>query len=324
VIADHARAATFLISDGVLPSNEGRGYVLRRIMRRAMRHGKKLGIHEPFLFRLTDEVIALMQDAYPELVSHREMVKNMISNEEERFSETLNTGLRLWTDEIRKLKGQKSKVIPGELIFKLYDTYGFPLDLTEEIARDEGFQLDKKGFEEAMEAQRERARESWKGSGEEALKEVYKSLAALKLKTEFVGYDRLETEGKILKMFKGEAEVESGKEGEEVEVITDRSPFYGEAGGQQGDQGILSGNGSRMEVSRSSRPLPDVIVHHGIIQMRSLPGGRHPQAAGECRKPGQDRPQPYGHPSPAGRPAAGAGGPRQTGRVSGGSRPPPF
>ena len=266
VIADHARAATFLISDGILPSNEGRGYVLRRIMRRAMRHGKKLGIQEPFLFRLTDEVIALMQDAYPELVSHREMVKNMISKEEERFSETLNTGLRLWSDEIRKLKERQSKLIPGELIFKLYDTYGFPFDLTEEIARDEGFRLDKKGFEEAMDAQRERARESWKGSGEEALKEVYKSLAALKLKTEFVGYERLESEGKILKMFKGETEVERGKEGEEVEVITDRSPFYGEAGGQLGDQGILSGNGSRMEVSRSTRPLPEVIVHHGMIR----------------------------------------------------------
>jgi alanyl-tRNA synthetase len=266
VIADHARAATFLISDGVLPSNEGRGYVLRRIMRRAMRHGKKLGIHDPFLFRLTDEVIALMQDAYPELVGQREMVRNMISNEEERFSETLNTGLRLWADEIRKLKERRLKVIPGELIFRLYDTYGFPLDLTEEIARDEGFSLDKKGFEEAMEAQRERARESWRGSGEEGLKEVYKSLAALKVKTEFLGYDRLEAEGKILKMFKGEAEVEGGKEGEEVEVITDRSPFYGEAGGQQGDQGILSRDGSRMDVTRSSRPLPHVIVHHGIIR----------------------------------------------------------
>jgi alanyl-tRNA synthetase len=266
VIADHARAATFLISDGVLPSNEGRGYVLRRIMRRAMRHGKKLGIHDPFLFRLTDEVIALMQDAYPDLVSQREMVRNMISNEEERFSETLNTGLRLWADEIRKLKERRLKVIPGDLIFRLYDTYGFPLDLTEEIARDEGFPLDKKGFEEAMEAQRERARESWRGSGEEGLKEAYKSLAALKVKTEFVGYDRLEAEGKILKMFKGETEVEGGKEGEEVEVITDRSPFYGEAGGQQGDQGILSRDGSRMDVTRSSRPLPEVIVHHGIIR----------------------------------------------------------
>jgi len=266
VIGDHARAATFLISDGVLPSNEGRGYVLRRIMRRALRHGRKLGINEPFLFRLTDDVIALMEDAYPELASHREMVKNMISNEEDRFSETLNTGLRLWADEIQNLKDRESKVIPGELVFKLYDTYGFPLDLTEEIARDEGFSLDKKGFEDAMETQRERARESWKGSGEEALREVYKSLAALKLKTEFVGYDRLEAEGKILKIFRGDAEVESGKEGEEVEVITDRSPFYGESGGQQGDQGILSRNGARMEVSRSSRPLPDVVVHHGTIQ----------------------------------------------------------
>ncbi len=266
VIADHARAATFLISDGVLPSNEGRGYVLRRIMRRAMRHGKKLGINEPFLFRLTDEVIALMEDAYPELVSHREMVKNMISNEEERFSETLNTGLRLWGEEIRKLKEGKTKVIPGELIFKLYDTYGFPLDLTEEIARDEGFTLDKQGFEESMEAQRERARESWKGSGDEALRDVYKSLAALKLKTEFVGYERLESEGKILKIFRGEAEVESGKAGEEVEVITDRTPFYGESGGQAGDQGVLSRNGARMEISRATKPLPEVIVHHGTVK----------------------------------------------------------
>jgi alanyl-tRNA synthetase len=266
VIADHSRAAAFLISDGVLPSNEGRGYVLRRIMRRALRHGKKLGINEPFLFRLTDEVIALMEDAYPELVSHREMVKNMISNEEERFSETLNTGLRLWADEIRKMKEQKSKVIPGELIFKLSDTYGFPPDLTEEIARDEGFTLDKKGFEEAMEIQRERARESWKGSGEEALRGVYKSLGALKLKTEFVGYDRLEAEGKILKIFKGDREVETGKKGEEVEVITDRTPFYGESGGQAGDQGVLSHNETRMEISRSTKPLPDVVVHHGTVK----------------------------------------------------------
>jgi alanyl-tRNA synthetase len=231
-----------------------------------MRHGKKLGINDPFLFRLTDEVIPIMQDAYPELSGHREMVKKIILNEEERFSETLNTGLRLWTDEIRRLKDSGSKVIPGALIFKLYDTYGFPQDLTEEIARDEGFSLDQKGFEEAMEAQRDRARESWKGSGEEALREVYKTLVAQNLRTEFVGYDRIEAEGKILKIFRGDAEVESGKKGEEVEVITDRSPFYGESGGQVGDRGVLSNHGSRMEVSRSTRPLPEVIVHHGRIQ----------------------------------------------------------
>jgi alanyl-tRNA synthetase len=164
------------------------------------------------------------------------------------------------------MKDQKSTVIPGELIFKLSDTYGFPPDLTEEIARDEGFTLDKKGFEEAMETQRERARESWKGSGEEALREVYKSLAALKLKTEFVGYDRLEAEGKILKIFKGDTEVEKGKGGEEVEVITDRTPFYGESGGQAGDQGVLTRNETRMEISRSTKPLPDVIVHHGTVK----------------------------------------------------------
>jgi alanyl-tRNA synthetase len=266
VIADHSRAATFLISDGVLPSNEGRGYVLRRIMRRAMRHGKKLGIQEAFLYRLTEGVVALMEDAYPEIAGAREMVKKVISNEEERFSETLNTGLRLWADEIRSLRDAGSRTIPGDLIFKLYDTYGFPLDLTEEIARDESFTLDRKGFEEAMNAQRERARESWKGSGDESLGAAYRALAGQSLKTEFVGYEQLEAEGRILKIFKGDAEIAEGTEGDEVEVITDRTPFYGESGGQVGDQGILAHDGTWMEVSRATRPLPEVVAHHGVIQ----------------------------------------------------------
>ena len=270
VIADHIRAATFLISDGILPANEGRGYVLRRIMRRAMRHGKKLGINDPFLFQLTDEVVERMSDAYPELVGAREMVKMVIANEEERFSETLNVGLRLWTEERQKLTPKGRRLIPGELIFKLYDTYGFPVDLTEEIARDEGFVIDRKGFEEAMEAQRARARESWKGSGEEALKEVYKTLAAQNLRTEFVGYDRLEADGKILKIFRGNTESEVALEGEEVEIITDRTPFYGESGGQEGDRGTLTHNGSRMEIVHSSRPLPDIIVHRGTIKTGRL------------------------------------------------------
>jgi alanyl-tRNA synthetase len=273
VIADHSRAATFLISDGVLPSNEGRGYVLRRILRRAMRHGKMLGIQDCFLFHLTDGVVELMQDAYPELKSAQEMVKKIIFNEEERFSETLNTGLRLWGEEIKGLRKLGAAVIPGDLIFKLYDTYGFPLDLTEEIARDEGFSLDREGFEQAMEIQRERARESWKGSGEEALREVYKTLAAQNIKTEFVGYEQLEAEGSVLKIFKGDAEVGSAKEGDEVEVVTDRTPFYGESGGQVGDRGILTHNGFRMEVSNATRPLPDVIAHHGIIKNGRLQVG---------------------------------------------------
>ena len=234
VIVDHSRAATFLIGDGVLPSNEGRGYVLRRIMRRAMRHGRKLGINDPFLFQLTDEVVAAMSDAYPELAGTREMVKMVVRGEEERFSETLNVGLRLWGEERQRLKQEGRGLIPGELIFKLYDTYGFPVDLTEEIARDEGFRIDRKGFDEAMEAQRARARESWKGSGEEGLKEVYKTLVAQNLKTEFVGYEDLEAEGRIIKIFKGDLEAEVGQEGEKVEIVTDRSPFYGESGGQRG------------------------------------------------------------------------------------------
>jgi len=273
VIADHCRAATFLIGDGVLPSNEGRGYVLRRIMRRAMRHGKKMGINDPFMFSLTDEVVELMQDAYPELTGAREMIKMVIVNEEERFSETLTVGLRLWAEEKQKLRQESRKQIPGELLFKFYDTYGFPLDLTEEIARDEGFSIDRKGFEEAMEAQRARARESWRGSGEEALGKIYKLLSTQNLKTEFVGYDRLEAEGKIIKIFRGQSEVEAGYEGEEVEVITDRTPFYGESGGQEGDRGSLVKNGALMEVSNSLRPLPDVILHRGTIKKGTLSVG---------------------------------------------------
>ena len=270
VIADHIRSATFLISDGILPANEGRGYVLRRIMRRAMRHGKKLSIQGPFLFRVVDEVNALMGGAYPELRSSQDMVKMVIRSEEERFFETLNVGLRLWSEEIPKLKGKGEKVVPGALIFKLYDTFGFPLDLTEELARDEGFSLDRAGFESAMEEQRSRARESWKGSGEESLKETYKSLAAQNIKTEFLGYERLEAEGKVLKILKGDRESESASAGEEVEIITDRTPFYGESGGQEGDQGVISRNGSWMSVTKSSKPLPDLIIHHGTVREGSL------------------------------------------------------
>jgi alanyl-tRNA synthetase len=266
VIADHIRAASFLISDGVLPSNEGRGYVLRRIMRRAMRHSRKLGVNEPILFRLTDDVVELMHDAYPELVGSHKMIKMVISSEEERFSETLNVGLRLWAEERQKLLSQGMHRIPGDLLFKLYDTYGFPLDLTEEIARDEGFSIDRKGFETAMELQRTRARDSWKGSGEEALREVYKTLSAENLKTEFVGYERLKAPGNIVKIFNGDREVEEAAKGDEVEVVTDQSPFYGESGGQEGDQGVLLHNGDRMEVLRTSKPIPNIIVHRGVIQ----------------------------------------------------------
>jgi alanyl-tRNA synthetase len=273
VVADHIRAATFLISDGILPSNEGRGYVLRRIMRRAMRHGRKLGIQGAFLARLVEEVNRLMGESYPELLNSRDMVKMVISGEEERFSETLGVGLRLWSEEVPVLRKKNLRTIPGDLIFKLYDTYGFPLDLTEELARDEGFALDKAGFEAAMEEQRTRARESWKGSGDESLKETYKKIAAQNVRTEFVGYEGLEAEGKILKILKGDREVSSAAAGEEVEVITDRTPFYGESGGQEGDQGTLSRTGSRLEVAHCSKPHPDLTVHHGTVREGTLAVG---------------------------------------------------
>ncbi len=273
VIADHSRAATFLISDGVLPSNEGRGYVLRRIMRRAMRHIRKLGISDPLLVHVTDEVMATMRDAYPELVSNREMVKMVIANEEERFSETLNVGLRLWTEERAKLKEKQERRVPGDLIFKLYDTFGFPLDLTEEMARDEELALDREGFEEAMAAQRARAREAWKGSGEESLQGIYKSLVSQNLKTDFVGYEHLESQGKILKIIKGNEEVAAAQEGEEVEIITDRTPFYGEAGGQVGDKGVLTWDESWMEVEKAIKPIPDLIAHQGRIKKGRVASG---------------------------------------------------
>lgn len=265
VIADHIRAATFLISDGVLPANEGRGYVLRRIMRRAMRHGKKLGIQNVFLYQLSEVVINLMGEAYPELIPNGQMIKNVIYREEERFLETLHYGLRHWHEEIKKFKVQGLTTIPGDFIFKLYDTYGFPLDLTEEMARDEGFRLDYQGFEEAMANQRARARESWKGSGEEALAEVYRALAGQNIKTEFIGYDQLVAQGRVLKIIKGEKVVAEAKEGEEIEIITDRTPFYGEAGGQIGDQGVVHHQGFLLEVKQCFRPLPEIIVHRGLI-----------------------------------------------------------
>ncbi|HOP41846.1 MAG TPA: alanine--tRNA ligase, partial [Geobacteraceae bacterium] len=187
VIADHSRAVTFLICDGVLPSNEGRGYVLRRIMRRAARHAKMLGFSEPVLYRIVDAVIAVMAEAYSDLLQREEYIKKVVKAEEERFAETLDNGLRILNDEVAALKERDEKTVPGEVVFKLYDTYGFPMDLTADIVRGEGFTLDEEGFEACMEKQRELAREHWKGSGEERVSAVYKNLHGQGLRTTFTG-----------------------------------------------------------------------------------------------------------------------------------------
>ena len=188
VIADHARAMAFLIADGILPSNEGRGYVLRRVMRRAGRHARLLGFDQPVLYQVTERVVDLMAQAYPELVERRAYIAEIIRNEEERFLQTLDNGLRLIHEEIDTHKKEKSPwVMPGDVAFRLYDTYGFPLDLTQTIGKDEGFVVDIEGFEREMEKQRERARAAWKGSGAEAIETVYKEIRNRGIKTEFFG-----------------------------------------------------------------------------------------------------------------------------------------
>jgi len=273
VIADHMRATTFLINDGVLPSNEGRGYVLRRIIRRAARHGKKLNLNEPFLHQSCSLVAQLMKDAYPKLVDSQAYVSKVVQGEEERFSETLDSGLRILSEEIELLKEQWTKQIPGELAFKLYDTYGFPLDLTADIAGEAGLTVDEDGFHSAMDVQRERARKAWKGSGEEAIDDIYRQLSANGKQSTFTGYEQLEATSPVLALIKGDREVSSATKGDEVMIITEHTPFYGESGGQVGDTGIIENKNLLVEVHATLKPLPEITIQQGIIRKGSLHQG---------------------------------------------------
>ena len=266
VIADHTRALTFLICDGVLPSNEGRGYVLRRIMRRAARHAKMLGFSEPVLYRALDAVIAAMGEAYPDLIQREEYIKKVVRAEEERFAETLDNGLRILNDEMSSLKADGSKVIPGDVAFKLYDTYGFPLDLTADIVRNEGFSVDEAGFEACMDKQRAQAREHWKGSGEERVSAVYKTLHGQGLRTAFTGYDERSGYSVITALLQDGTPVQAAEAGTEVDLITEASPFYGESGGQAGDSGEISSGNAHLEVFTTLRPLPDLVVHRARVK----------------------------------------------------------
>lgn len=265
VIADHARAVTFLICDGVLPSNEGRGYVLRRIMRRAARHAKMLGIAEPVLFRIVDAVNMMMGDAYPELLEREQYVKKVILAEEERFVETLDRGLAILNEETAALRAKGEKVISGEVIFKLYDTFGFPVDLTADIVESEGFTLDEDGFALCMEKQRVKARENWKGSGEQGLADIYKELHGTGITSDFLGYSEQTAFSTISAIVKGGALVEEASAGDEIEIVTAATPFYGESGGQAGDTGTISTGSGHVEVTGSTRPFTDLIVHRGRV-----------------------------------------------------------
>lgn len=270
VMADHARATTFLICDGVLPSNDGRGYVLRRIMRRAARHAKMLGIGEAVLYRIVDAVNLMMGDAYPELLEREQYVKKVIHAEEERFAETLDRGLAILNEETAKLKAQGESVISGEVIFKLYDTFGFPVDLTADIVQAEGFSLDEDGFALCMERQRLKAREHWKGSGEEGLASIYKELHGTGVKSAFVGYTQQCAFAQISAIIRDGMLVREAGEGEQVEIVTATTPFYGESGGQSGDTGTISTGRGHLSVSATARPFTDLIVHRGTVLSGSL------------------------------------------------------
>ena len=276
VIADHSRSVTFLIGDGVLPGNEGRGYVLRRILRRAARHGKLLGLNRPFLHEVAQVVIDQMKGAYPELAQRAAYIRKVVESEEERFIETLDAGLRILQEAVADLKKDGLKTIPGDAVFKLYDTFGFPTDLTADIVRKDGFLLDMEGFEKAMVAQREKARESWKGSGQEAISEVYHRLSVEGIATEFAGYgyDGKPVMSQVTVLLKEGQVVEEIGEGDEAEVIVAQTPFYGETGGQVGDIGwITGGDGAVFNVTDTTRPLENLIAHVGKLESGKLKKG---------------------------------------------------
>jgi alanyl-tRNA synthetase len=261
VMADHSRATAYLIADGVLPSNEGRGYVLRRIMRRAMRHAKLLGFEDPVLYKTTTFVLEFMAQAYPAEAARADFVAKVVQNEEERFIQTLGNGLRILQDEIVKLAAQGQTTIPGETVFKLYDTYGFPVDLTADIVEKDGYQLDEAGFEACMEKQRNQARQHWKGSGEEAVQAIYKQLVDEGITSTFSGYQTLHDQGQVLALLDSGAKVQAAQRGETVEVICSVTPCYGESGGQVGDQGVMTSGDTRLRIIDTRKPLPELIVH---------------------------------------------------------------
>ncbi len=269
VIADHSRAAAFLIADGILPSNEGRGYVLRRILRRALRYGKYIGLNKPFLFDAAGVVINHMSGAYPELNSHAALISKVIRTEEERFLETLARGITLFEEEAGRIKHSGSNTVPGDVVFKLYDTFGFPPDLTSDMAKESGLFIDQEGFDREMAKQKQLARQSWEGM-HEADNEVLKNLAHNGIHSEFTGYETLEDSGLVLAIVKDGATVDEAKPGDKIEIITNRTPFYAESGGQVGDHGIISGNGSEIEVSSTSKLSPNLIVHKGFIKSGAI------------------------------------------------------
>ncbi len=272
VIADHLRASSFLVADGVLPSNEGRGYVLRRIMRRAMRHAQLLGAKDPLMWRLVPTLVREMGQAYPELIRAQALIEETLKLEETRFRTTLTRGLAILDDETKSLKhGDKLK---GETAFALYDTYGFPLDLTQDALKPRGIAVDTAAFERAMQQQREKARAAWAGSGEAATETVWFGLKEKTGATEFLGYETENAEGVVKAVVKGGSEVKSLKTGEEGAVVLNQTPFYGESGGQVGDTGMLEADGVLFRVTDTQKKAGELLVHLGKVEKGTLEPGK--------------------------------------------------
>jgi len=270
VIADHSRAAAFLIGDGVLPSNEGRGYVLRRIMRRAIRYGRNIGLTRPFLHETARVVFDIMKPEYPDLLEASAFITNIIKNEEMRFSETLDHGLKILNDGLADLKAKGYTRVPGDLIFKLYDTFGFPVDIIQDVVRDEDLSLDMEGFDESMEEQRERSRSV---AAFAEISDAYKNLSAAGVMPEFVGYDKTACESKVLVLVEDGQEVPEAVSGRTVEVVTETSPFYGEAGGQAGDTGKITGENLELVVTDTIKDPTGLIIHKGKVTSGSIKKG---------------------------------------------------
>jgi alanyl-tRNA synthetase len=265
VIADHLRSSSFLIADGVLPSNEGRGYVLRRIMRRAMRHAHKLGAKEPLMWRLVPALVQQMGQAYPELIRAQAIIAETLKLEETRFKDMLGRGLKLLEEETAKLGA--GQALAGEVAFRLYDTYGFPLDLTQDILRGQGRKVDTAGFERAMAEQRAAARRAWAGSGEAATEKLWFELREKVGATEFLGYTTENAEGQVVAIVKAGLPVDRAAAGDEVQLIANQTPFYGESGGQMGDSGIwFNASGLEIAIDDTQKKLGDLWVHSGRVQ----------------------------------------------------------
>jgi len=271
VIADHARATTFLVGDGVLPSNEGRGYVLRRIMRRGIRHGKRLGLEKLFLADVCSAVIEEMGAAYPEIRENRAFIAKVASQEEESFRRTLDKGLQILEEEMARLVEAKEKVVPGKVAFQLYDTFGFPMDLTRVIAGERGVGVDEAGFDRHMAEQR--ARSEWKGSGEQAVGDLHKQIAAEIGEVHFLGYETPVAKAEVKAIIANGARAAKATKGDTVEVVTAATPFYGESGGQVGDVGAIEGPNGAVAVKDAQRPVPGLVAHVGVVEAGEIAVG---------------------------------------------------